>query len=133
MIRGRSWLAIMPGLTLLCSMLGCEAETSPPSQGPCDEYCHWDCLARQSFFCFGGEVWRVGYGPRPCCHYGDPWPGPGPMCTTGSAPAFTCPSGRCAVPANVMNSDPEAWCAPVDGGVDAEADATMEADVSVGD
>jgi len=44
----------------------------------CDPGCHWDCFG--GIGCEEGEVWLYGNAPRDCCHYRDPWPGPGPVC-----------------------------------------------------
>jgi len=59
--------------------------------GQCDPYCHWDCFGG-SPVCQGGKVWDFGFGPRSCCTTSDPWPGPGPVCSTG-IPRLTCPNG----------------------------------------
>ncbi|MBI2394441.1 MAG: hypothetical protein HYV09_33025, partial [Deltaproteobacteria bacterium] len=68
-----------------------KAETSPDA---CEPYCHWDCSGGPPT-CFAGQVWRFGRSPRPCCHYADPWPGPGPTCSTdvvGSCASGCAPS-----------------------------------------
>ncbi len=61
----------------------------------CDPGCHWDCFGGTT--CFAGDVYILGGGPRSCCHYGDPWPGTGPMCTQDS-PQYVCPTPACSTP-----------------------------------
>lgn len=57
----------------------------------CDPLCHWDCFGGAPE-CADGKVWAKGAGPRSCCKQGEPWPGPGPLCSLDSA-LLTCALG----------------------------------------
>jgi len=59
----------------------------------CHPGCHWDCFGGVA--CGAGKVYSLGYGPAPCCRYGDPWPYGGPVCSAGS-PVYLCTSKKCA-------------------------------------
>jgi hypothetical protein len=76
-------------------------DAAPPIDAPpdaaspdaCVPGCHWDCFGGSQ--CASGFAWVNGFAPRPCCSYGDPWPGPGPVC---SAFGVACAGGACATP-----------------------------------
>ncbi|MBI5487409.1 MAG: hypothetical protein HY905_08755 [Deltaproteobacteria bacterium] len=62
---------------------------------PCDPGCHWDCFGGTT--CTADGVYVLAYAPRDCCHFGDPWPGDGPLCSSGG-PHHICDSPSCRVP-----------------------------------
>ncbi len=119
---------------LALTLLGCDAETPEAASSKTDETpsgcvpgCHWDCLSQQTHLCDGGQVWRAGNSPRPCCRPGEPWPDPGPRCSVGSTPVLTCASHKCQIPSDPNATNPEAWCAPADAGAaDAGPDAAPD-------
>jgi len=98
-----------------------DAKDASSADRGCDRGCFWDCLPAL-YRCREGGIVYYAYGGAPpgCCHFGDPWPYPGPACTSGVA--GTCPSGTCATPPEQIDvdaADPEAWrawCVPVDAG-----------------
>ncbi len=59
----------------------------------CVEGCHWDCFGGSQ--CVDGVAWVNAFAPRECCHYSDPWPGPGPLC---AAHGHACEGGVCSAP-----------------------------------
>src|SRR5215813_7470970 len=69
-------------------------DAAPAADAGCDLGCHWDCFGGSQ--CIDGKVWITAYAPRECCHVTDPWPGPGPICSSGAPHA--CEGGACAVP-----------------------------------
>ncbi len=78
--------------------MGIDSKNSPPpdhddgdDESECDPNCHWDCFGGVS--CQEGGLHLMGFGPRPCCRYSDPWPGPGPVCSVQKL--FEC-DGDCA-------------------------------------
>jgi len=62
--------------------------------GECLPGCHWDCFPGGGTVCKAGIVYQYGGGGSvPCCNFADPWPYPGPECTSGSS--YTCLTSTC--------------------------------------
>ncbi len=49
----------------------------------CQPGCHWDCFGGGAV-CQDGKLYRLGRGAAPCCRFEDPWPFPGPVCSSGT-------------------------------------------------
>lgn len=92
--------------------------TDPEDEDGCDPGCHWDCFGGAPL-CSDGAIWTWGYGPRPVCHCGDPWPEGGPACNTGTL--RECTSGVCTDDTDLY--DEYAFC--LDAGLEYPSDVSM--------
>lgn len=71
---------------------GSALDAGLPDSG-CELGCHWDCFGGSE--CVDGKAWVNAFAPRECCHYDDPWPDPGPVCSVWH---FPCSGAACAAP-----------------------------------
>jgi hypothetical protein len=74
-------LVRVPDLVLVLAMTWVSLSSCSGNSRKCTEGCHWDCFS-DGWSCVDGKVWRIARGPRRCCNVADPWPGPGPTCST---------------------------------------------------